>query len=161
MSDSLWPHGLQHTRLPCPSPTLRACSNSCPSSQWCYRTISSSVAPLSSCPQSFPASGLFQWVSSSHQVAKVLELQHQHQFFQWIFRVYFRIDLFDFFAGQGTLKSLLQHNNSKASILCCSAFFLVQLSHQCMTTGKTIALTVQNFVGKVMSLLFNSLGVEA
>ena len=57
MSDSLWPHALQHTRLPCPSPTPRACSNSCPSSQWCHSTISSSVVPISSCLQSFPASG--------------------------------------------------------------------------------------------------------
>ena len=104
-------------------------------------------------------SHLSQWVSGHHQVAKVLELQLQS--FQWIFRVYFRIDWFDLFAGQGTLKSLLQHHNSKASIHCCSAFFLVQLSHQCMTIGKTIALTIQNFVGKVMSLLFNSLAVEA
>ena len=60
VSNSLWPHGLQHTRLPCPSPTPGACSNSCPSSQWCHPTISSSVIPFSSCPQSFPASGSFQ-----------------------------------------------------------------------------------------------------
>ena len=59
MSNSLWPHGLQHTRLPCPSPTPGACSNSCPSSWWCHPTISSSVVPLSFCPQSFPASGSF------------------------------------------------------------------------------------------------------
>ena len=59
VSDSLWPHGLQHTRLPCPSPTPGACSNSCPSSQWCHPTISSSVIPISSCLQSFPASGSF------------------------------------------------------------------------------------------------------
>ena len=71
---SLRPHALQHARLPCPSPTPRACSNSCPWSWWCHPTISSSVIPFSSCLQSFPASGLLQWVSSSHQVAKVLEL---------------------------------------------------------------------------------------
>ena len=59
MSDSLWPHGLQHTRLPCPSPSPRAYSNSCPSSQWCHPTILSSVTPFSSCPQSFAASGSF------------------------------------------------------------------------------------------------------
>ena len=57
MSDSLWPHELQHARLPCPSPSPRACSNSCSLSQWCHPTISSSVVPFSSCPQSFPASG--------------------------------------------------------------------------------------------------------
>jgi len=77
-------HGLQHTRLPCPSQPPRVCSNSCALSQWCHPTISSSVAPFSSCSQSFPASGLFQWVSSSHQVAKVSEFQLQHQSFQWI-----------------------------------------------------------------------------
>jgi len=84
--------------------------------------------------------GLFLWVSSSHQVVKVLELQLQHQFFQWIFGTdFFRIDWFDLLAVQGTLKSLLQ------------------LSHPCMTTGKTIALTRRTFVGIVTSLLFNML----
>ena len=69
----------------------------------------------------------------------------------------FRIDWFDLLAVQRTLKSLLQHCSSKASVLWCSAFFMVQLSHPYMTTGKTIALTRQTFVGKVMSLLFNTL----
>ena len=89
--------------------------------------------------------GLFKWVSSLHQVAKVLELQLQHQSFQWIFG----IDWFDLLAVQGTLKSILQHHSSKASILQCSAFFVVQLSHSYMTTGKTIALIRQTFVGNV------------
>ena len=119
--------------------------------------------PLSS--PSPPAFKLFQpqhqglfWVRSSHQVAKVLELQLQHQSFQWLFRtISFRIDWFDLFAVQGTLKSLLQPHSSKASILWCSAFFMVQLSHPYMTTGKIIALTRQTFVGKVMSLLFSML----
>ena len=87
--DSLRPHGVQHTRLPCPSPTPRAYSNSCPSSQGCHPTISSTVVPFSSCLQSFLASGSFQWVSSSNQVARVLEFQLQHQSFQWIFRTDF------------------------------------------------------------------------
>ena len=81
--------------------------------------------------------GLFQWVSPLHQVAKVLELQHQS--FQWVFRVDFKIDWFDLLAVQGTLKSLLQHHSSKTSILQCSAFFIVQLSKLSMTTGKAIA----------------------
>ena len=86
VSDSLRSHRLQHTRLlPCPSPTPRACSNSCPLSRWCHSTISSSVIPFSSWLESFPASGSFPRVSSSHQVAKVLEFQLQHQSFQWIF----------------------------------------------------------------------------
>ena len=100
---------------------------------------------------------LFLWVSSLHQVAKVLKLQLQHQSFQCVFRlISLRIYWFDHLAVQGTLKSLLQHHNSKASIQC-SAFFTVQLSHPYMTTGKTIALTMQSFVGKVMSLLFHLL----
>ena len=92
-------------------------------------------------------------------MAKVLELQLQHQSFQWIFRtdIFFKIDWFDLLAVQGTLKSLLLHHSSKASILWLSAFFTVQLSHLCMTTGKTIALARRTFVGKVMSLLFNML----
>ena len=88
LSDSLWPHRLQHTRLPNPSPSPRACSNSFPLSQWCHPTISSRVVPLS-CLRSFPASGCFKWVSSSHQVAKLSELQLQHQSFQWIYRIDF------------------------------------------------------------------------
>ena len=97
--------------------------------------------------------GLFKWVSSSHQVAKVLEFQLQHQSFQWTFRtVSFRMDWMDLLGVQGTLKSLLQHHSSKVSILQRSAFFIVQLSHPYMTTGKTIALTRRTFVDKVMSL---------
>ena len=118
--------------------------------------------PLSSpSPPAFNLSlhkGLFQWVSSSHQAAKVLEFQLQPQSFQWIFRTDFLwIDLYDLFAVPGILKSLLQHHSAKASILQHSAFFMVQLSHPYMTTGKTIDLTRWTFVGKVMSLLFNML----
>ena len=139
--DTLWPHGLQHTRLPCPSPTHAACSNSCPSSQWCHPAISSSVDPFSSCLQSFPHQGLLWSASSSHHVAKVLELQLQHQ---WIFRTFneyserisFRIDWLDLLAVQGPLKSLPQYHSSKASIFWCSAFFTVQLSQTYMTTEK-------------------------
>ena len=96
---------------------------------------------------------LFQWlVSSSHQVAKVLEFQLQHQSCsEYLGLISFRIDKLDLFAVQGTLKSFLQYHSSKASILRRSAFFTVQLSHLYMTTGKTIALPRQTFVGKVMS----------
>ena len=89
MSNSLRPHGLQHSMPPCPSPTPRVCPNSCPLSWWCHPTISSSVILFSSCPLPQHQS-LFQWISSSHQVLKVLVFQLQHQSFQWIFR-------FDFF----------------------------------------------------------------
>ena len=93
-----------------------------------------------------------------HQVAKVLEFQLQHQSLQRIFRTDFlKFDCFDLLAVQGTLKSLLQHHCSKASILQCSAYFIVQLSHPGMITGKTIALTRWTVVSKVMFLLFNML----
>ena len=102
--------------------------------------------------------GLFQWVSSLHQVAKVLQFQLQHQSFnEYSGLISFRMDCLDLLAVQGTLKSLLQHHGSKTSILWLSAFFTVQLSHSYMTTGKTIALTIWTFVGKRMSLLFNML----
>ena len=83
VSESLRPHELQHTRPPCPSPTSRVYPNSCPLSWWCHLTISSSVVPFSSCLQSFLTPGLFKWVKSLHQVAKILEFQLQHQSFQW------------------------------------------------------------------------------
>ena len=83
VSDSLRPHESQHARPPCPSATPGVHSNSHPSSRWCHPAISSSVVPFSSCPQSLSASGSFQWVNSSHEVAKVLEFQLQHQSFQW------------------------------------------------------------------------------
>ena len=112
-SDSLWPHEPQHTRPPCPSPTPRVHPNPCPLSRWCHPTISSSVIPFSSCPQSFPASGPFL-MSQLFAYFKVLELQHRS--FHWIFRVEsFRIDWLDLLTVQGTFKSLLQHHSSKAS----------------------------------------------
>ena len=118
--------------------------------------------PLSSpSPPAFNLSqhqGLFQRVNSSHEVAKVLEFQLQHQSFQWTPRTdLFRMDWLDLLAVQGTLKSLLQHHSAKASIFRHSAFFTVQLSHPYMTTGKTIAWTRPTLVGKVMSLLYNML----
>ena len=155
MSDSLQPHGLQHTRLPCTPPTPRDCSNSCPS-QWCHSTISSSVIPFSSCLQSFPASGSFprsQFFASDGQhigvsaSTSVLPMNIQ----DWL--ISFRIDWLDLCAVRGTLKSLLQHHSSKASILQRSTFFTVQLLHTNMTTGKAVALTRWTFVSKVMSLL--------
>ena len=89
VSDSLWPHGLQHARLSCPSPTPRACSNSCPSSRWCYPITHSLSSPSSPAFNLSQHQGLFQWVCSLHQMAKVLEFQLQHQSFQWIFRADF------------------------------------------------------------------------
>ena len=120
-----------------------------------------------SCPLSSPSppalnlsqhQGLFKWISSLHQVAKVLELQLQHQSFQWTpGLISFRMNWLDLLAVWWTLKSLLQHHSSKTSILWHLAFSIVQLSHPYMTTGETIALTRWTFVDKVMSLLFNML----
>ena len=115
--DSLWPHGLQHTRSPCPSPAPRVYPNSCPLSQWCHTTISSSVVPFSSCLWSFPALG------SSQMSQSVLRIRWSKD---WSFSVSislsneysglisFRMDWLDLLAVQGTLKSLLQHRSSKA-----------------------------------------------
>ena len=120
-----------------------------------FHPLSSSSPPVLNLSQH---QGLSKWVSSSNQVVKVLEFQLQHQSFQWIPRTdIFRMDWLDLLAVQETLKSLLQHHSSKASILWHSAFFIVQLSHPYMTTGKNIALTRQTFVDKVISLLFNML----
>ena len=156
VSNSLWPHESQHARPPCPSPTPRVYSNSRPSSQWCHPAISSSVVPFSSCPQSLPA-------SKTHQRYESTLRMRWPKYWSFSFSIIpskehpglisFRMDWLDLLAAQGTLKSLLQHHSSKASILRRSAFFTVQLSHPCMTTGKTIALTRWTFVGKVMSLL--------
>ena len=253
MSDSLWSHRPQHSRPPCLPPTPKACSNSC-SLSWRRHPshpLSSPSPPALNLSQN---QDLFQWVSSSHQVAKVLEFQLKRQSFEWIFRtdyhsvqslscvwlsatpwtaacqaslsitnsqslpklmyielvmpsnhlilcrplllpwifpsirvfsnesvlrirwpkdwsfrfsispsnehsglISFRMDWLDLLVVQGTLKSLLQHHSSNASILQYSALFMIQLSHPYMTTGKTIALTRRTFVSKVMSLLFNML----
>ena len=139
VSDSLRP---QHARPPCPSPTPGVYPNPCPSSQWCYPTISSSVVPFSSCPQSFPASGSFQmsqlFTSGGQNTGvsgstSVLPMNTQDCYpLGWTSWICLQ--------SKG-LKSLLQHHSSKASILQCSAFFILQLWHPYMTTGKTIALT--------------------
>ena len=162
MSNSLWPHGLQHARPLCPLPSPRACSNSCPLSRWCHPTISSSVTLFSSCLQSFPALGSFPMI-------RLFAAEYWPKYWSFSFSINpsneysglisFRIDSFDFLAVRGSLKSLFQHYSSKASVLWCSAFFMFQHSHPYMTTGKTIALTLWTFVGKMMPLLFNTLSL--
>ena len=137
MSDSLQPHGLQHV-----SP--EACSTSCPLSQWCYLTISSSATPFSSCLQSFPTSGSFpalgirwpKYWSFSFSISPSSE---------YLGLISFRGDWFHLLAVQGTLKSLLQHHSLKKSILWLSAFFMVQLSHLYLTAGETTALATRTF----------------
>ena len=147
--DFLRPRELQHTRPPCPSPTPRACSNSCPSSQWSNYLIF--CCPLLLLPSIFPSIRGFtnesflciRWpklwsfsfsISPSNEYSGLIS---------------FRMDWLDLLAVQGTFKSLLQHHSSKASVLWCSASFIVQLYHPYMTTGKTTALTRRTFVGKV------------
>ena len=124
---------------------------------WIGDTIQPSHPLLPSSPSAFNLSqhqGLFQWAGSSHQVAKYWSFSISSSS-EYSGLISFRIDGFDLLAVQGTLQSLLQHHNSKASIRC-SAFFMVQPSHLYMTTGRTIALSI-HFVSKVMSLLFNTL----
>ena len=158
MSDSLQSYGLQLARLLCPSPTPGACSHSCPLSQRCHLTISSSVIPSSSCLQSFLASGFFP-VSQFFTSVKV----HLQSTGASVSASVLPMNTQDWFSSgwtgwtslqsKGTLKSLLQHHSSKASLLQCSAFFIVQISHPYMTPGKTIAFTRWTFVSKVMSPL--------
>ena len=157
VSDSLRPHESQHTRSPCPSPTAGVHSDSHPSSQWCHPAISSSVVLF--LPPIPPSIRVFsnestlrmrwpEYWSFSFIIIPCKEIPGL---------ISFIMDWLDLLAVQGTLKSLLQHHSSKASILQRSDFFTVQLSHPYMTTWKTIALTRQNFVGKVMFLLLNML----
>ena len=160
MSNSLRPHESQHARPPCPSPTPGVHSNSPPLSRWCHPAISSSVLPFSSCSQSLPA-------RESFPICQLFLRMRWPKYWSFSFSIIpskehpglisFRMEWLDLLAVQGTLKSLLQHHSSRASILWCSAFFTVQLSHAYMTTGKTTALTRQTFIGKVMSLLLNML----
>ena len=157
MSDSLRPHELQHTRPLCPSPTPRVHPNPCPLIQWCHSTISSSVVPYSSCPQSFPGSfpmsQLFAWGGQSIGVsasASVLPVNVQ----DW-----FPLGWTGWISLQSKALSRVFSNTTVQNhqFFWRSAFFTAQLSHPCMTTGKTIALTRWTFVDKVMSLPFNML----
>ena len=151
VSNSLRPHGRQHARSPCPSPTPGAYSDSCPLSRWCHPTISSSVIPSSV----FPSIKVFSNESALRiRWPKYWSFSSPSNEYSGL--ISFRMDWLDLLAVQGTLKSLLQHHSSKASVLR-SAFFIVQLSHPYTATGKTIALTRRTFVGKVMSLLFYTL----
>ena len=135
MSDSLWPHELQHARPPCPSPTPRVCLNSCPLSQWCHPTTWSSVIPFSSCLLSFPTSGSFPMSCLFESHGQNIEASASASVVPMIIQGWFPLGLTGLTSLKfNTLKSLLQHHSSKASILWRSAFFMVQLSHP---TGKT------------------------
>ena len=158
LSDSLWPHESQHARPPCPSPTPGVHSDLC---AWVGDAIQPSH-PLSSPYPPPPTSPSIRVFSNESTLCMrwpkygsfsfSLSPSNEHPGL-----ISFRMDWLDLLAVQGTLKSLLQHHSSKASILWQSAFFTVQLSHPYMTTGKIIALTRWTFVGKVMSLLLNML----
>ena len=149
MSDSLQPHGLQHARLPCPSLSPGVCSNSYPLNQWCHPTISSSVAPFSSCPQSFPASVFSNELALRIRCPKYWSFSFSiSPFNEYSVLISFRIDWFDLLADQGTLKSLLQHYNSKPSILRHSGFLMVWLwgSMVCSTPGFPVLHYLPEFV---------------
>ena len=151
VSNSLQPHGLEHTGRLCPSPSPIVCPRSCSLNWWCHPTTSSSVTLLL-CLQSFPAS-----VFSSDSALHIRWPKYWSFSFsinssnEYSGLISFRIDWFDLLVVQRTLKSLLQHHSLKASVLQHSALVRVQLSHPYVTTGKTISLTRQTFVSKVMS----------
>jgi len=161
---TLRPHGLQHTRLPCLSTCPRACSGWMAEVSGQHHWVSDAISHLILCrplllPSIFPSIRFFS-------IKSVFPMRWP-KYWSFSFRISlsnecsglisFRMDWLDLLAVQGTLKSLLQHHSSKASALQCSAFFMVQLLHPYMTTGKTIALTTWAFISKVMSLFFNML----
>ena len=158
VSDSLRPHGLQHTRLPCPSPTPGFTQSHVHQVGDAIQRSHPLPSPSPLAPNPSQHQGLFQKSTLCMRWPKYWSLSfsisptNEHPGL-----ISFRMDWLDLLAVQRTLKSLLQHHSSKASILQHSAFFTVQLSHPCMTTGKTMAFTRRAFVGKVMSLLFNML----
>ena len=137
MSDAFWAHELQHTNPLCPSPTPGAHPNSCTLSRWCHPTISSSVVPFS-CPQPFPASGSFPISQLFAPGGQSIGVSASHRSYEHTGPISFRMDWLDLLAVQETLKNLIQHQSSKASILWRSVFFIVQLSHPYMITGKTL-----------------------
>ena len=156
MSDPLWSHGRQQARLLFPLLSPGVCLNSHPLSQWCYPTISSSVTPFSFLPSIFPSSRVFSDESAVHI--------RWPKYWSLIFSISPSDEGWFPLGWTGLisllfkwLSSLLQHHSLKTSILQCSAFFMAQLSHPYMTTGKTIVLTIWTFVSKVRSLLFNTL----
>ena len=144
-SNQAWQR-LQHARLPRPSLSPKVCTNSCPLTWWCHPIISSFVAPFSACPQFVPTSGYFP-------MSRLFALGGQSIGASG----WFPLGLNGFISLLSKGLSSVFHYSSKASILWCSAFFMVQLSHPYMTPGKTIALTTQTFVSKIMSLVFNIL----
>ena len=153
MSDSLQPHKLQHARLPYPLPSPRVCSNSCMSIESVI--LSNHLSPLLLL-SIFPSIRIFSNESAFHIRwpkcwSFTFSISPSNEYSGLIS---FRIDWFDLLAVRGTLKSLLQHHNSKASVLWHSAFFMVQLPHPYMITGKTITLPIRTSVSRVMSLLF-------
>ena len=151
MSSSLQPHGLQHAGPSCPSPSPRVCPGSCSLHQWCHPSILSSDTLFSFCPQ------FLQWAISLYiRWPKYWSFSFSPSS-EYSVLISLKIDWFDLLAVQETFRSLLKQHNLKASILWCSAFFMVQLSQLYMTTGKTIALIIWTFVSWVMSLLFNTL----
>ena len=157
VSHSLRPHELQHTRLCCSSLSPRVCSDSCPASWWCHPNYLILHYPLLLLPSISPSVSFF-----SNELAFRIRWPKYWSFSispsnEYSGLISFRIDWFDLPTVQGTLKSLLQHHNSKASTLWHLAFFMAQSLHLYMTTGKTIALTTWIFVSKMMSLLFNML----
>ena len=141
MSDSLRLRKLQHTGLPCPSLSARVCSNACLLIRWCHPTILSSFVPFSSCPQSFPASKSFPTSQLFTSSGRSIEVSALASVLPVNIQGWFPLELTGL-TSLLTLKNQLQYHSLKTSVLWCSAFFMVQLSHPYMTIGKIIALTI-------------------
>ena len=156
MSDCLWPHGLQHTRLLCPSLSPRACSNSCPLSRWCHPTLSSSVVPFSSCLQSFPASGSFPMSHFFPSGGQSIGVSASASVLPMSIWDWFPLELIGliFLLYRGPSRVFSRTTVWRHKFFSTQPFFIIQLSHPYMTTGKTIALIRWIFVSKVMSLCF-------
>ena len=158
MSNSLQAYGLQHARFPCPSPTTRVYSNLCPLSQWCHPTMSSSVVPFSSCLQSFPASGPFLMSQLFASGCQSIGASASASVLPMNIHDWFPLGWTGWISLQSKRLSRVFSNTTVQK----HEFFgaqplMVQLSQLYMTIGKTVALTIGTFVGKVMSLLFNTL----
>ena len=162
MSNFLWPHELHHSRLLCPSLSSEVCSNSCPLSQWCHPQNLVLCHPLHLMPLVFPRIRVFSNESAFRiRWPKYWSFSFSiSPFNEHSGLIFFRIDRFELLAVQGTLKSLLHYHSSKASILRCSAFFMVQLSHWYTTTGKTIALTIHMSVKWCLRFSTRCLGLS-
>ena len=161
VTDSLQPHGLQHARPPCPSPSTKVYSRLCPLHQWCHPAISHLPMPSSSALSLFQHQGLFHWVIYMHQMTEILELQLQHQSLQWVFSWFaLRLSGLISFPSKGLSGVFSSTTVLRPQFFGVFSSFMIQLLQPYMNTGKTIALTIRTFVGRVMSAFQHTISVS-